>query len=418
MKLITKINKNYFRYGLYVFLIADLIIISLISHIAKLDTDKELKYGAMEVSNIIKNHGHFPEIPPSYSVNIIGIHKNIPGIFKDTIMFDPEDQTMDLFREYKFSTKVDGTNYLIVHRHLAESFWELFVDITPIISFFLGSIFLVMLYYNKYMSESLWKDFKNNLTTLKNYSLTSKNKLQLIHTNIDEFDDLNQVLVKMSDRVGKDYQASKEFSANAAHELQTPLAIIRNKCEALFSKNDLSEDTIQSIREIFVSTDRLSGITKALLLLAKIDHGQFDDNEKICIKKVLSEKLKFYKEVIEDKGLKVNLIANKDCFFSMDKRLATLWIQNVLINAIKHSPKQKQMDIILNEQELSISNFGEQAISNPELIFNRFYKESDGTGSTGIGLAIVKKITDHYHMDIHYSFKNFKHTFTFHFPIC
>jgi len=102
----------------------------------------------------------------------------------------------------------------------------------------------------------------------------------------------------------------------------------------------------------------------------------------------------------------------------MDKRLATLWIQNVLINAIKHSPKQKQMDIILNEQELSISNFGEQAISNPELIFNRFYKESDGTGSTGIGLAIVKKITDHYHMDINYSFKNFKHTFTFQFPVC
>lgn len=418
MKLITKINKNYFRYGLYVFLIADLIIISLISHIAKLDTDRELKFSAKEVSKIIRSHGHFPGIQPTYDVKIIDPNLNIPGFLKDTLMFDPEDQEMSMFREYQFSQNINDVNYLIAHRHFAANFWEFFIKITPIISFFLGSIFLVMLYYNKYMSKNLWKDFKSNLTTLKNYSLTSKNKLQLIQTNIDEFDDLNQVLVKMSDRVGKDYQASKEFSANAAHELQTPLAIIRNKCEALFSKNDLSEDTIQSIREIFVSTDRLSGITKALLLLAKIDHGQFDDKEKICIKKVLSEKLKFYKEVIEDKGLKVNLIANKDCFFSMDKRLATLWIQNVLINAIKHSPKQKQMDIILNEHELSISNFGEQAISNPELIFNRFYKESDGTGSTGIGLAIVKKITDHYHMDIHYSFKNFKHTFTFQLPVC
>ncbi len=418
MKLLTKINRNYLRYGIYVFLVADLIIISVMSQIEKLDTDRELRYGAIEVSKVIAKHGHFPEIPPTYSVNIIDTNISVSGFFKDTIMYDPEDQNMEEFREYQFSEKINGKNYHIVHRHLAESFWELFVDITPVISIFLGSIFLVLMYYNKYMSESLWKDFRRNMITLKTYSFTSKEKLNLLHTDIDEFDDLNQVLIKMSDRLGKDYQSSKEFSANAAHELQTPLAVIRNKCEALFSKDELPEDTIQSIREIFVSTDRLSGITKALLLLAKIDHGQFNENEKICLKKIITEKLNFYQEIIEDKNIKINLTSIEDCSLFMDKRLAILWIQNIIINAIKHSPENKKMDITLNKSELSISNFGEQAIKNPELIFNRFYKENDGKGSTGIGLAIVKKITDHYQMKISYSFKDFKHTFTFQFPIC
>ncbi|RKE03177.1 sensor histidine kinase [Marinifilum flexuosum] len=418
MKLLTKINKNYFKYGLIVFFIADLIIISMISQIQKLDTEQELRYGAMEVAKIIKVHGHFPEIQPTYSVKIIDIQDSVPGLFKDTIMFDPEDQTMDEFREYQFSQKINGTNYLIVHRHFAESFWELFIDITPIISIFLGSIFLVMMYYNKYMSESLWKDFKDNLDTLKSYSFTSKERLQLQTTNVDEFDDLNRVLIKMSDRLGKDYQASKEFSANAAHELQTPLAVIRTKCESLFSKDDLSSDTIQSIREIFVSTDRLSGITKALLLLAKIDHGQFNEEKKICLKSIISDKINFYREIIEDRNLNVKFTSENDCVVYMDKRLVLLWIQNVLVNAIKHSPNHKDLEIELKKNQLVFSNYGEEKIKNPDQIFKRFYKESDGKESTGIGLAIVKKITDHYNMQINYSFKNFKHTFTFQFPAC
>lgn len=418
MKLLTKINKNYFKYGLIVFFITDLIVITVISQVVKLDTEQELQYGAMEVAKIIKVHGHFPDIPPNYSIKIIDNQDSVPGLFKDTIMFDPEDQTMDEFREYQFSQKINGTNYLISHRHFAESIWELFIDITPIISIFLGSIFLVMMYYNKYMSKSLWKDFKDNLDTLKSYSFTSKERLKLQTTNVDEFDDLNRVLIKMSDRLGKDYQASKEFSANAAHELQTPLAVIRTKCESLFSKNDLSSDTIQSIREIFVSTDRLSGITKALLLLAKIDHGQFNEEEKICLKSIISDKINFYREIIEDRNLNIKFTSENDCVLYMDKRLALLWIQNVLVNAIKHSPNHKDLEIEIKKNQLIFSNYGEEKIKNPDQIFKRFYKESDGKESTGIGLAIVKKITDHYNMQINYSFKNFKHTFTFQFPAC
>lgn len=268
------------------------------------------------------------------------------------------------------------------------------------------------------MSKQIWGIFERNSEILKQYSFSTPNKLELEKTNIDEFDNLNGILRKMSDRLSKDYIASKEFSANAAHELQTPLAIIKAKCEDLFSKDELSEESLHSIHEIYKSTDRLSGITKALLLLAKIDHGQFNEEEKICLKEVISEKLDFYKEVIEEYGLKFNFTIENSCQVFMDKRLATLWVQNILVNAIKYSPTHKELDISLDQNRISISNYGEEAIQQPEQIFNRFYKESDGKDSSGIGLAIVKKIADHYGMEISYSFKDFKHTFTFQFPAC
>jgi signal transduction histidine kinase len=388
------------------------------THLDKLETDQELRLGAMEVTKIIKRHGHFPDIPPTYSVKEIPMDVVIKGQFKDTILFDPEDQEMSLFREYRFSEEIEGKNYFIVHRHFGEDFWRLFIEITPVISVLLCFLFLVMMVYNRYMSENLWKDFKINLNTLKKYSLNKQEKLELVPTQIDEFDDLNKVLMKMSDRLGKDYESSKEFSANAAHELQTPLAIIRNKCEDLFSKDELSEDTVQTIREIYLSSNRLSGMTKALLLLAKIDHGQFNEDEKIFLSEIINEKIAFYEDIIEDKFLRIKVKFESEVPILMDKRLATLWIENIIINSIKHSKPNKEINIEMKNNGLSISNYGEEAIKEPEQIFNRFYTETNESDSTGIGLSIVKKIADYYEMQITYDFNELNHTFSFHFQSC
>ena len=117
MKLLTKINRNYLKYGSILFFIIDIFVIFLVSYIDRKETYKEMKNGAMEVVRVIQNHGHFPNIPPVYSVEILNSDQVVEGVFKDTLMFDPEDQHMDDFLEYRFSTKINDTNYLIIHRH-------------------------------------------------------------------------------------------------------------------------------------------------------------------------------------------------------------------------------------------------------------------------------------------------------------
>ncbi|MGZ2371703.1 sensor histidine kinase [Ancylomarina sp. YFZ004] len=412
MKLLTKINRSYLKYGFFLFILANIIISSILSHFEKINTDIELRYGAMEISKVIKNHGDFPNIPPTYQVTIIDTDKIVEGTLKDTILFDPEDREMDVFREYSYSQIINETNYLITHRQFAETFLEVFFEITPVVSIVLLLIFLGFIFFSRAISYKLWQTFNENIEQIKGFSFTSSDKLHLKTTGIDELDDLNHVLTKMADRLNQDYQASKEFSANAAHEFQTPLAIIQNKCENLFSDSELKPKTIESIREIYISTDRLSGITKALLLLAKIDHGLFQDKKLISINEVLKDWLLSFDEIIEDNKIIISISENVNLKTHIDKRLANLLIQNLLTNAIKNSPENKKIEILIDEGHFSISNYGEKTINQPEKLFDRFYKESQLNSSSGIGLAIVKKIIDYSDFSIHYSFNNFNHIFT------
>src|SRR5699024_3916750 len=110
---------------------------------------------------------------------------------------------------------------------------------------------------------------------------------------ISEFQELQQVILTLSERVYKSYLQQKEFTGNAAHELQTPLAAIQAKLELLIQEKDLTEkqsNYLQSMEETVIKTTRLN---KALLLLTKIDNEQFIDRANIeitgFVKKLLQQ---------------------------------------------------------------------------------------------------------------------------------
>ncbi|WP_321279948.1 HAMP domain-containing sensor histidine kinase [Marinifilum fragile] len=413
MKLLTKINRTYLRYGILVFLIADVVIILLSNFILKKEIDQQLLLEAEVIAETVKKNNNFPNVYPTDIVKEVSLSEIGNTTTKDTVIYEDVHNELVPYRELSTYKSINEKHYQIITRQMLMEFDDIFSLYTALISTVLGLIFVLVLLFTQKMNTILWGTFNTNVELLKKYSFNSNNQLNLKNTGIDEFDDLNQVITKMSYRLEKDYAESKEFSANAAHELQTPLAIIRNKCENLFSETDLNEKTIQSIRKIYLSTDRLSGIVKGLLLLAKIDHGQFNETEELSLRKLFTLRISNLDDILQDRNLSVDISASEDCKVKMDKRLANLLIQNITANAINHSPISKIIEVKISKNQFSISNHGETAIKEPELIFKRFYKESTNPNSTGIGLAIVKKIADHYGMNIQYSFKNFKHTFTF-----
>jgi len=416
MKLLSKINRTYFKYGLLVFLVADVVIILMSNFILKDEIDQQLQLEAEVIAKTVEKKGEFHSIYPTDIAEEIRSSEFRQNTTKDTLLYEANHDELVPYRELKMYQTINGKNYRIITRMMLMEFDDIFSLFTALISTVLGLIFLLVLLFTHKMNSMLWGTFNKNVEVLKEFSFNLEHKLQLNQTGIKEFDDLNQVISKMSDRLEKDYQASKEFSANAAHELQTPLSIIRNKCEDLFSYTDLNEKVIDSIREIYVSTDRLSGVTKALLLLAKIDHGQFNENEEINLNQFIKSKIDSFTEILDDRNLKIIFQSTGNSSIHMDKRLVNLWIQNIIVNAIKYSPDGKEIDIKLNNNLLSVSNFGEKAIQHPEQIFNRFYKESEQVGSSGIGLALVKKIADHYRIESEYIFEKDKHIFKFKLP--
>lgn len=414
MKLLSKINRTYFKYGLLVFLIADFVIISLTNYILKQEMDQELKFEATELVESFKRDNNIHSIYPTAVVEEVNTTQKVESVSKDTLIYDSNQKELAPFREYSIVVATNSQKYKITTRHMLMEFNDIFALFTSLITVVLFFIFIGFLFFTQRLNSIIWNGFNNNVEQLKSYSFDSPIKLHLSKTNIDEFDQLNQVLINLSNRLELDYKASKEFSANAAHELQTPLTIIRSKCENLFSKPNLDDETISSLRDIYLNTDRLSGISKALLLLAKIDHGQFNVIESISLSEIFNSYLSSYQEIIQDRELIISISETQPCLINMDKRLADLMIQNIFINAINHSSKGKEILIKLSVDSFTISNHGEQAILQPDQIFNRFYKEDQNQGSTGIGLAIVRKIADHYNFRITYLFKDFKHNFTFH----
>lgn len=412
MKLLTKINRSYFKYGLVVFLFADLLMVSAINYLEKKETDKELTYDAEQVIKVIKEKGVFNDVHYSDICTAEKYDKTIKRSYNNNTHYVEELNEWLNYRELSFTKEINGTNYLITVGHETENFLELFKEVTPVISTVLLLIFIGFLLFSHRINYKLWLTFNKNMERLKTFSFNSPSTLRLDTTGIDELDELNQVLLKMSERLEIDYIASKEFSANAAHEIQTPLAIIRNKCEDLFSESDLNQKTIESIREIYMSTNRLSGISKALMLMGKIDHGMFHENRLVSFNDTIKKALLAFQDIIQDRNINVSINEQDQILRLMDKRLTNLLIQNLLTNAIQNSPHNRKIEINLHENCFSISNYGDKAIKQPDRLFERFYRESRSKTSSGIGLAIVKKIADHYQFSIQYSFIDYRHTFT------
>ncbi|MGE4587188.1 MAG: sensor histidine kinase [Mangrovibacterium sp.] len=418
MKLLAKINRSYFKYGVLIFLLADVLIILLINFILKLEIDQQLKLEVNQIAESIQLHGDFRNIYPTAMARRIDADIQQGIRIKDTLIYDEIQHKAVPFREYAKTVHIAGKSYCIISRQMLMEFDDYFVLYASLISVVLVFVFAGMFVFARRFNARIWEIFNQNVKNMRSYSFDPPSRLTLARTGIDEFDELNLTLTRMSDRLEKDYTATKEFSAHMAHEMQTPLAIIRNKCEHLFSDSNLSAGTAGILRDIYLSADRLSGTLKALLLLAKIEHGQFHANDLISFNELFRFWQDALNEVLIDHHLSVSVSATANCRYRMDKRLANLLVQNVFINAVKHSSKGEKIEIFLSKGQFRISNPGDKAIEHPHKIFETFYKESPQSGSTGIGLAIVRKIADYYRINITYSFNNFKHTFMFTMPSC
>ena len=89
---------------------------------------------------------------------------------------------------------------------------------------------------NRIVIGRLWKPFYETIKRVRAYHLTDQEALKLEKADIDEFALLNQSINEMVERIQQDYGSLKDFTGQAAHEMQTPLAVIRTKLDALMQQ--------------------------------------------------------------------------------------------------------------------------------------------------------------------------------------
>lgn len=234
-------------------------------------------------------------------------------------------------------------------------------------------------------------------------------------TKIAEFKRLNEAAVAMSRRSEQAYEEQKQFIENASHELQTPLAIARGKLELFAESENFSVKQLEDIDELYRTLGRAIKLNKSLLLLSRINNGQYLNCKDLNLNEIIKEILSDLMEIYESKEINVSVEELAVCRVCMNESLAHTLLTNLLKNAVVHNCRGGNLCVIIDKSKLLIKNSGDISLDQ-ERIFQRFYRaDLEIKESTGLGLAIVKSISDIHDISVSYRYGNNVHEFILNF---
>lgn len=322
-----------------------------------------------------------------------------------------KNHSIDRFRILQQNITINGKNFLLTVETNIEETEETVIALAIVTLFFFLILVIGFLVLNKRLSNKLWQPFRNTLHQLKTFNLNSQTAIAFEKSNTLEFEELNEALTKLIENNIDAYKTQKEFTENASHELQTPLAIIKNKLDLLLQKDALTERQYQLTEDINKSLNRISRINKNLLLLTKIDNHQFNEKEMVNLSTVLQQALTSFEAHFTDKNLQLHTQISPDVSVNGNRTLIEILVNNLLLNAIKYTADGGTVHITLQDTRLSIANTGTQSL-HQEKLFQRFAKISHESAGTGLGLAIVQQICWVHQWTINYRFADNLHHFS------
>ncbi len=331
----------------------------------------------------------------------------------DISYYNAKSHTKIPYRQLSQVVSVSGTSYQILIRQSQEQKAALVTDITRIMLFVFIGLFAATLIFNWAISRQLWAPFRRSLNKIRSAELEKMQTVHFEETGTQEFNELNASLNIMTQKIYTDYDSMKEFTENAAHEMQTPIAVVQSKLELLMQDANLTEEQVKSVVQSTTALNRLSKLNQSLLLLAKIENNQYEAKENVNLTEIIRKYLLLFDAIIKDKKLTVQTDCKDELITKLHSFLADSLISNLLGNAIKYNYENGTIIIFTSLQKISISNTSLQPEIKPDNLFSRMKKDNNyDEQSTGLGLAIVKKIVDANRLHIDYAITDNIHTFT------
>ncbi len=216
----------------------------------------------------------------------------------------------------------------------------------------------------------------------------------------DELGRLASTFNDMIARLERSFRQIKQFTADASHELKTPLTIMKGEVEvALKSRADETE-----LREVLTSIleeiDRMNEVIKGLLTLARTDAEEETTRQPVGFDHIVEERCEQFRKLAHNRGLGLDVKIKKGVTVLVDPVRMGQVVYNLVDNAMKYTPKGGTIRVSLDTQDgwavLRVSDTG-VGIPEDELpyIFDRFYrvdKARTGGSGVGLGLSICKEI--------------------------
>ncbi len=414
MKLLSKYYRVNIIATIIIVLLSSICYYFMIHYILIEQLDNALKVEEQEVIDFVKEKDSLPA-PSSYKDQEVN-YKLTAGtaVVRKFITIDfygKEKKEHFPARQLIFPVIVNGKSYNVFIQKSQEETEDLIQLILLITLVIVVLLLMIVFLINRFVLRRLWKPFHYTLSQLKQFNLSGKNRLQLQHSRINEFNELNYAVGIMSDHVSQEYNALRSFTENASHEMQTPLAIINSKLDLLIQGDNINEQQMEQLQVIYNALERLSKMNQSLLLLTKIENNQFNQTENISLDTIIKDKIFQFDELIINRKLtiKTDIIPiNINC----NKQLLDIMLSNLLNNAIRYNIDGGVISILVKESELIISNTSLLPSLDPEKIFQRFYRHADNKQEgNGLGLSIVKQICTDFGYSLHYLFRDNVHEF-------
>jgi signal transduction histidine kinase len=287
------------------------------------------------------------------------------------------------------------------------------IKTTSIFQFFLFiGLMIGFMLVTRLIYKRLWNPFFQTISQIEQFNIKSSEAPLFSETNIKEFIQLNKALEKLAENNRNAYKIQKEFTENASHEMQTPLAVFQSRLDMLIQQPDLTEGQLSIIQSLYDTTSRLSRMNKNLLLLAKMDNLQFAEIQTINVTGVINESLSLLTEQAGSKNIHIESSISPDFIqIQANKTLLESLVNNLITNAIRHNIVNGRIIIAFEGKRLSVANTGVNYPLDEKMLFRRFGRMSEKTKGSGLGLAIVQQICLLNNWQIKYSFNYGMHRF-------
>ncbi len=235
-------------------------------------------------------------------------------------------------------------------------------------------------------------------SSLDEHDLTTRLDLDLPD---DELGRLTATLNAMLDRIEQAFQRQQQFTADAAHELRTPLALLQSQIELALSQPRLPERDSTAFAALLSDVERLTRLVSALLLLTQDDRRGLElEREPVDLALLLELVAEQYSVIAEETHVRLHLDTARATLEADEDRLLQVII-NLLDNALHHAPPGSTVTLHCREEAdtviFSVSDEGPGiAPEQQAAVFERFVRLDSGRarhiGGIGLGLSLVRSI--------------------------
>ncbi|MBL0044813.1 MAG: HAMP domain-containing histidine kinase [Flavobacteriales bacterium] len=383
----------------------------LVSAVVKEEVDEQLTFRSKRIAQDLRNGKEDFTTGASSEMMLV-----VPGVsagtmFMDSVMPEPEDDgELMPWRIGRFPAEyADGTPCTItVGRSLLET-EDLVMGIAASMTVLLLLVVLANLLLNRWLSRKLWKPFHDALATLERFRMDAPSAGALPASDVDEFNAMNRTLDTMMMKMRADFTTQKRFTEQAAHELQTPLAVMQGKLDQLIQSPNMGEQEAGTIDGLFQARERMGRTVTHMLLLARIGNRQFAP-ERIDWSALFRDQHAALEDLITERGINFTMHEEEACRVRLHPLLAELIVANLLRNAVQHNIPSGSIEVAIHASSFTIRNTGPELPVDPTTLFDRFAKGDPSSASTGLGLSIVKEIADGNGLLVSYGISHGTHT--------